>query len=270
MVAVGAILGFLAIVAVSLRFWARRLKNQKRGIDDLLLIVALILTLGVVAVDIVAATWSHVGQHEILNTSGPHAGKPVLWEVQRESVAFQQAAAILNVLSDFVIIVMPIPVIFDLRMLLQQKIAITGLFLTSSLVIVAGIGRTVSYFNLIKDFDLTYHDYYLIIWTSVEPCMGVIGACLPCLRPIFHEYSGKPRVGSIRSIFSLRSMASRDPMHEEMGKVYSKPLRAASFDGDSAETLENSNSKATNGTQLQEHGAKQSRELERTNTTMEV
>lgn len=40
--AVSAMLGFLASLAVVLRFWARQLKRQKFGIDDILLILALV------------------------------------------------------------------------------------------------------------------------------------------------------------------------------------------------------------------------------------
>ena len=32
----------------------------------------------------------------------------------------------------------------------------------------------------------------LSIWTAVEPCMGVVGACIPSLRPLFALLIGKP------------------------------------------------------------------------------
>lgn len=37
-------------------------------------------------IDIIAATWSRVGEHEIFDTDGPDAGMPLPWEIQRESI----------------------------------------------------------------------------------------------------------------------------------------------------------------------------------------
>ena len=39
--------------------------------------------------------------------------------------------------------------------------------------------------------------------------MGVIGACLPSLRPCFHGMSPESVIGSIRSVMSLRSLRSQ-------------------------------------------------------------
>ncbi|KUJ17954.1 uncharacterized protein LY89DRAFT_683928 [Mollisia scopiformis] len=315
-VVVSAVLGFLATLMVILRFWARYLKRQKFGIDDVLLIVALCLTLGVVTIDIITATWARVGEHEITVPSGPAKGDPLPWEIKRESITlwsieilhtcampaikaytlafylrifhvsrgfrtsvyvmgayvfcwwisvllvtifqclpvgpvhtldskcidvlkFFRVAAVTNVISDVIIILMPIPVVLKLQLPIGQKIAVVAIFCTSSLVIVAGIGRTVAYFSVAHNLDFSYHDYYTIIWTSIEPCMGVIGACLPSLRPIFLGFSPESLVGSIRSVLSLRSMGSRDSRGRS--KKDSQRLRepSESVDGASGKSFEN-------------------------------
>jgi hypothetical protein len=46
-------------------------------------------------------------------------------------------------------------------------------------------------------------------WTIPEPCVAVIGACLPTIRPIFLGWSPESIVGSIRSIMSLGSLDSQ-------------------------------------------------------------
>lgn len=60
----------------------------------------------------------------------------------------------------------------------------------------------------------TDHYYSLVIWTSVEPTLGVIGACLPTLRPVFKGMSPESVIGSIRSALSLRSFRSGQSAHE--------------------------------------------------------
>lgn len=77
------------------------------------------------------------------------------------------------------------------------------------------------------------HDYLVFVWTSVEPCMGIIGACLPSIRPIFRGFSPESLVGSIRSAFSLHSIGSRNNMRRDGVKLDdSHPLRKTSEDGD--------------------------------------
>ena len=47
-----------------------------------------------------------------------------------------------------------------------------------------------------------------MLWTSIEPTLGVIGACLPTLRPFFHGVSPESVIRSIRSQISLHSLRS--------------------------------------------------------------
>ena len=53
--------------------------------------------------------------------------------------------------------------------------------------------------------------YGIFIWTGIEPCLGVICACLPCLGPLFREGgSTKSLFASARSFFRGSSAASKD------------------------------------------------------------
>ena len=47
-----------------------------------------------------------------------------------------------------------------------------------------------------------------MLWTSIEPTLGVIGACLPTLRPYFIGVSPESVIRSIRSQISLHSLRS--------------------------------------------------------------
>ena len=52
------------------------------------------------------------------------------------------------------------------------------------------------------------HYYWIVLWTSIEPGLGVIGACLPTLRSLFSGLSPESIIRSIRSQFSLHSLRS--------------------------------------------------------------
>ena len=59
---------------------------------------------------------------------------------------------------------------------------------------------------LISFLDDTYN---IFIWTVIEPCMGIICACLPILGPVFQGgHSPESLIGSIRSYISVRTQKS--------------------------------------------------------------
>lgn len=76
------------------------------------------------------------------------------------------------------------------------------------------------------------HDYYLVIWTSVEPCLGVIGACMPAMRPLFAGFSPQSIINSIRSVISLHSLGGRSGRDQQPESEDSQKLRG-DLSGDS-------------------------------------
>ena len=58
--------------------------------------------------------------------------------------------------------------------------------------------------------DLILEDdtYDIFIWTVIEPCMGVVCACLPTLGPLFQgSHSVESFIGSIRSYLGIDSQS---------------------------------------------------------------
>ena len=51
--------------------------------------------------------------------------------------------------------------------------------------------------------------YNIFIWTAIEPCVGIVCACLPALGPIFQgAHSPGSLIGSIRNYVNLRTQGS--------------------------------------------------------------
>lgn len=95
-------------------------------------------------------------------------------------------------------------------------------------IVAVSIGKAHTFFN-IERILRTYHDVTckchakfndvivtlltffpvdeapLFYWTVPEVCLSVVCANLPTLRPLFHGFSPESAIGSIRSVFSLRS-----------------------------------------------------------------
>ena len=50
----------------------------------------------------------------------------------------------------------------------------------------------------------------IILWSAIEPCVGIICACLPTLGPIFQRRTLRAIVKSVVSFFAIHSKGSSD------------------------------------------------------------
>ncbi|KUJ19545.1 uncharacterized protein LY89DRAFT_780467 [Mollisia scopiformis] len=109
-----------------------------------------------------------------------------------------------NLVTDVAILVLPLPIIWNLQMSLNKKIGITITLITGSFGIVTAALRFWQFIvlnnNAATSQDLTWYGVDLIIWQMVEPGVYLIAACLPSLRPLF-----KP----VFKDFSFHSLRSR-------------------------------------------------------------
>jgi len=84
--------------------------------------------------------------------------------------------------------------IWGLRLPASEKLALSGVFLLGGFVVFASIFRLVS-FTKVTSNDTTYSIYSTTIWTFIEPCLGLVCACLPAIRSLFpstRKDSSKP------------------------------------------------------------------------------
>ncbi|KAL4765082.1 uncharacterized protein BDW70DRAFT_147371 [Aspergillus foveolatus] len=94
---------------------------------------------------------------------------------------------VFNVLMDFVILALPIPMIWNLQRSWQDKLALNGVFAVGGVVCLASIYRIVVLF-WINPADITYTVYEATLWTHIEPSIGLICACLPIIRGLFPQF----------------------------------------------------------------------------------
>ncbi|PLN82751.1 hypothetical protein BDW42DRAFT_166030 [Aspergillus taichungensis] len=89
-----------------------------------------------------------------------------------------------NVLMDFAILALPVPMIWGLQRAWQDKLALNGVFALGGFVCFASIYRIVVLFWM-DPADATYTVYQATLWTHIEPSIGLICACLPIVRGLF-------------------------------------------------------------------------------------
>ncbi|KZF23478.1 hypothetical protein L228DRAFT_238042 [Xylona heveae TC161] len=98
--------------------------------------------------------------------------------------AFFLANGGLSVVTDFIILTVPLPMVWKLQMPTAQKLAVTGIFLLGGFVCIAGIVRLHFLSQMYVTPDFTWNMAQSFIWSCVEPCIGIVCACLPTLRPL--------------------------------------------------------------------------------------
>ncbi|KAI7921870.1 hypothetical protein M9X92_005125 [Pyricularia oryzae] len=97
---------------------------------------------------------------------------------------FFLALAVINMLIDFYVLAIPIPQILALNMSRRKKGAVLGLMLIGGFVCVASILRCVYLSELSRAADVTFAMGPVFIWSAIEPCFAIVGACLPHLAPL--------------------------------------------------------------------------------------
>ncbi|KAL3464473.1 hypothetical protein BJX64DRAFT_298296 [Aspergillus heterothallicus] len=113
-----------------------------------------------------------------------------------------------NLFTDVIILCLPMPIVWKLQMRRSQKWAISGIFLLGGFVCVATIVRIYTITKMKSSVDITWVIGDAMIWSNVEPCIGIVSACLPTLRPL------------LRHIPQLRRLLgnSSSPLSDNVGK----------------------------------------------------
>jgi hypothetical protein len=65
--------------------------------------------------------------------------------------------------------------------------------------------RFAFFYNVPLAKDLSFHGARLVVWTTVEPGVYLIAACLPSLRPLFKSAIESASMGSVRGRFQSQN-----------------------------------------------------------------
>ncbi|KAI9898871.1 hypothetical protein N3K66_005332 [Trichothecium roseum] len=119
--------------------------------------------------------------------------------------SFYLAVAASDLLLDVLIFVLPLPHLATLKLPWRRKLAVSAIFLLSSIVIACGIIRLIIFQWVIElmsvdpmtlVLDATWYSAGVLFWHLAENVVGLIGCCLPTYRPFFKRYLPRLRLGS--------------------------------------------------------------------------
>ncbi|KAL8852978.1 MAG: hypothetical protein Q9221_002126 [Calogaya cf. arnoldii] len=97
-------------------------------------------------------------------------------------MALYYSGGALTVIVDILVLALPMMIVWKLQMNRSKKIGVMGIFLLGGFVCLASIIRMV-YIHQIVVNDPTWTQVNPSIWSTIEPCMGIVSACLPIIGP---------------------------------------------------------------------------------------
>ncbi|KAF3407307.1 hypothetical protein DPV78_001096 [Talaromyces pinophilus] len=137
--------------------------------------------------------------------------------------------AALNILTDVVILIMPIPALMPLDLPLRQKVGCCCVFALGGFVCITSICRLYSLTITFNSHDRSYDNLAVLMWSAIECNTGVICACIPTLRPalarLWHALAsifvpdhrrGRTRSDDITSFYGRRDESSAVPIVHEI------------------------------------------------------
>ncbi|KAE8336746.1 hypothetical protein BDV24DRAFT_178151 [Aspergillus arachidicola] len=107
---------------------------------------------------------------------------------------FFQAMGSIALVEDVTILLMPVPIVWRLKITLRQKIAVTIVFSLGGLVCIFSLMRLIEFRNFVVT-DLASSSAKESIWTVLELDVAIICGCLPLLKPLLAGF-----LGTVKSI----------------------------------------------------------------------
>ena len=125
------------------------------------------------------------------------------------------AAAWSDVFTDVAILAMPLPCIWGLQMKAKHKLGVSAIFLLGLLTVGAGAARLVIFRDVARasqegNVDITYLMTPTLYWPMIESSLGIVGACLPLMRPLFTGAASKGFVRKLRKV-TFPTLTYHDP-----------------------------------------------------------
>ncbi|KAF2791430.1 hypothetical protein K505DRAFT_309506 [Melanomma pulvis-pyrius CBS 109.77] len=126
-----------------------------------------------------------------------------------DSYKFFYGNSVPNIITDALLILTPLPAIWALRLQLQQKISLSGIFLLGIFVTGVSITRLIYLVSLdVTAQDVTWVFRMPQIWTCVELNIAVVCGCLPQLRPLMLLITTGSAIGTSAAASTNRKTAN--------------------------------------------------------------
>lgn len=196
----------LACTKASFVFFYRRIFSINKGIDRLLTVLLVIISMWAIAFFFATLFCCKVMLFAIWQ---PVSEMSQCMFFLRILMAF----CITGFITDVIIMVTPIPFVWRLKLSRGQKLLASASFFLGAVTVAAALARLIVSVDFVKTVSDPNSDRILNItlycyWGMVECSMGVFAACLPTLQLFFRRWAWDALATRTRSLF--QSLSSGD------------------------------------------------------------
>ncbi|KAJ4128915.1 hypothetical protein NW768_007438 [Fusarium equiseti] len=123
--------------------------------------------------------------------------------------------AITNLITTVIVLLIPVPEVLKLQMSKGKKAALIGVLALGGLVCIAS-GVRIHYLNVFANaLDPTWHMGPVAIWSSVEPSVGIVSACLPSLKSLLRHLRGKSSSRASNQVENSAAKGNNKPRYDD-------------------------------------------------------
>jgi len=144
----------------------------------------------------------------------------ILWDNTVQTTCWSQStlqglsytSCAVNIITDLFFAVLPIPMLWNVQINARTRATLICIMSLGIFACAAGIVKSAYISNYGKTGDFLWDSANLTIWYSVECNVGIVAACLPCLKPLFKRIlDSSLRYGSSnkKDIYQLQSQSHR-------------------------------------------------------------
>ncbi|KAJ5937100.1 integral membrane protein [Penicillium verhagenii] len=126
-----------------------------------------------------------------------------------------------NIVTDLIILVLPIPTLYRLQTSLRLKLGIALTFLLGGVGLICSVIKFYAFFVINAGIDGTWNTTPFLIWCMAEAGTYQVAACLPLYRPIFKFLGGNLRFSRVthstdeskdRTFQPLQTLSDMEPI----------------------------------------------------------
>ncbi|MCJ1418950.1 hypothetical protein MMC32_005301 [Xylographa parallela] len=229
LVNVSAAMVALSCIAVVLRFLARRVSRTPVLADDFLLIAALPFTWATAANTIYGVVRNNLGTHlQLADIQNIRKLPACALRVHHSlHLKFYFAQAIPSIITDIILLVLPLPLVWKLKVTKSQKWGVSAVFMLGGFVTICSIIRLARLIQTQDNLDFTWGLSDPALWSTVEMHIFVCCACLPstwCLVKLLLDHSPAHRRRSESVVTSTYGSPERLTLGSQFKRENDWPL----------------------------------------------
>ncbi|KAF3916135.1 hypothetical protein AA313_de0202781 [Arthrobotrys entomopaga] len=103
--------------------------------------------------------------------------------------ALYYSTASINIASDFIILLLPIPVLRQLQIDRRRKFALIAIFSIGGIAVAGSVARLWSLWKYQNTVDVSYDAIFILLFSHIEINLAMMCACAPALKPLFKTFA---------------------------------------------------------------------------------